>query len=461
MTETGGPKDGGDEPTASGKVLNILDGGKKKKKDKVHLRPVDIYASLAKAINGTYAGPEAHALPKWGPRYAVMEPSQGHRLTYVIDRAIEVMTHVPLSAVTGEIVCYTDDISSRLPELHLTVRQAGEAAQYWLARTPPIPSEDVKIVRWSDEPGLTYARLPWKRGAGPTPTWETILGRMTNREAFCDWIGSLLVEDSSRHDYLWIHGQGGDGKGSITTFLKKVFGPSFRSKHPPSRGGDRFWAYGLIGARVVALVDCDDSQFVSQGLFKSLTGGDSIDVEAKGAMSFTTELTAKFVIASQEKPAISSERADMRRLVYCELGAAPPKDPRFQDKLWNEGGAFLSGCLEGYLARYHDRGAIVCSAESIRELAEETEEPFITLFDEYFRLSPGGVVSSCDFNAVLENAWPHRRGTHRMFRRWFERTHGEHVRYLRDSKRFYRGMIRIKVPEASWRSGIRSDADRH
>lgn len=303
------------------------------------------------------------------------------------------------------------------------MKQATEAVDLWMGIAKPIPASEIAGVRWSDEPGYTWRRLPWPQVDGESATWDELLSRMSNAKAFRHFLGSLFFDDSSLHGYVWLHGQGGDGKGAINRFLARVFGHSYRSKQPPSRYGDRFWTYGLLGSRLVVFPDCDDFAFVASGLFKALTGGDPIEVEAKGQMGFTARLNAKFIVISNEKPSLSSENADMRRVIYCEMEKPQQYQKDFEKRLWFEGGAFLTRCVVDYIAAYPDHGPIAADMEQIMEWVAVREEPYDLFFDKHFRVAPHDYVAPIYMQQLLKEEW-HDRGQQLGFLRWLERTHG-------------------------------------
>ncbi len=163
-----------------------------------------------------------------------------------------------------------------------------------------------------------------------------------------------------------------DGKGAINRFLAKIFGGAYCAKQPP-KVGDKFWTFGLIGKRLVAFPDCNDVRFVTSGLFKSLTGGDPVDV------------TAKYFFYSNEKPKISSEKADTRRIIYCEFEPTPLiSDPTFEDRLWEEGGAFLARCIDSYTSAHPTPGPIVCEQPQLADWLSVVEERFEVIYEQHF-----------------------------------------------------------------------------
>jgi hypothetical protein len=335
---------------------------------------------VARAMIG-HQGPFASSFPR---AFRVLEPNPATRILLEV-RGGDVVAVVPPRHVASVVVDWL--AGERAPEFLATYRTAVEIVDYWAAIAPKLADDAIAQLRWPGEVGLTWHRLPWRCVSGVAPTWETVLARMSNAQAFCDWVGSLFDPASSLHQYVWVHGKGNDGKGAINRFLERVFGPSYRSKHPP-RVGDKFWTYGLIGARVVVLPDCDNSDFVRSGFFKALTGGDPIDVEAKGAMSGTVRLGCKFLVFSNERPHVGTSTADQRRIIYCEFTAAGEYDASFERRLWDEGGGFLANCIAGYRARYPEHGEIKADKGEIEEIARGNEDEFQVAFDSFLLPAP-------------------------------------------------------------------------
>lgn len=388
---------------------------------------------------------ESFVVP-WSIHYRVIEPSPGARLI-IEEIEGQVLVERPIEYLANQLIGWMTE--QRVPEWFLTFRKAKEVAEIWRALCAVTHMREIKSIRWADEQGLTWQRLPWSRQNGVAPTWEKLLSRMSNAGAFVAWIGSLFYEESSLHNYVWLHGNGGDGKGAINRFLQRVFGRAYRSKQPPGQE-NRFWAYDLLGARLVVFPDCQDGGFVSRGLFKSLTGGDPICLEAKGQMSFTASLSAKYLILSNEKPLISSEIADMRRIIYCELEAGE-YDPEFEDKLWKEGGIFLAECIEAYQVLCPRHEPIKGETDQIREWVSTVEEPFEVVFAKYFKLVPEGRVLPADMQKILREEWPHKRMPQLEFLHWLRRTHKVQKVQIRekasdDRPRFYLGISKISAP---------------
>ena len=279
----------------------------------------------------------------------------------------------------------------------LTYGQITSAVTFWLSATRPI--ETPKLYRWLGEDGLCMRRLPFELRLGPTPVFDEMMSRISNAEALQCYIGSLLVDESFRQQYVWLHGQGGEGKGALARFLAMALAHTYSSQQTPM-SSDRFWTHAILDKRLVMFPDCNNTTFVTSGLFKSLSGDDEIRVEVKGGKVLHQQLRAKYIFFSNEKPALSSEEADKRRVIYCETTKFKGKiDPEYQDKLWAEGGAFLSRCLTMYLASYPNHHPIECDKDGIIDVISTNEERYEVFLQENFRF---GEAYECSPAALQE-----------------------------------------------------------
>jgi hypothetical protein len=367
-------------------------------------------------------------LPKFPVHYEVLEPKLGATVPILVDPDETCQIASP-QALANHILRYCDRELGYLPDFIIKPRLALETAQYFLGVHPAIPPNKIRSVRWADEPGYTYRRLPWKRQTGDAPTWERLLSRMSNNQAFIEWVGSLFFDEAYLHNYVWIYGQGGDGKGSINRFLARVFGNAYCSKTAPTmdRNGtvDKFWAYNLLGKRLAVFPDCESATFTTSGIFKSLTGGDPIDLEAKGGIAFTAHLNTRYMILANVKPAITSAKSDMRRIIYCEMEPTDEVDTDFEERLWEEGGRFLSQCVENYLTKYPKHGPINAQQDDLIAVIDENEQHLENFFNEYYAITSDekAYTTAKDIKVQCEETWPRSRKTYREFLMWLKRVH--------------------------------------
>jgi hypothetical protein len=342
--------------------------------------PAVLYNAISDAINQ-----KVHSgLPSFPLKLSLYAPARGRRMPVLVSDEQVVTLIEDEGEVDMAIMAYCNKELAANPHYRFTARAVKEARDFWMLATQPIESE-VKPVRWLSEKGYTFNRLPWDPSSGETPSWDKLLGRVSNVAAFRQWIGSLFFDDADLQQYVWLQGFGGDGKGAISRFLAKVFGNSYASKEPPSPN-DKFWTHGLIGKRLIIFPDCNNTTFVTSGRFKSMTGGDPISVEQKNKMAYTYIPNCKYLFFSNERPKLSSERADIRRIIYCEVQGAPTVDPTFEDKLWAEGGAFLGRAMAEYLENNPHHMAIRIADDcrgALEAWVSVVEEQFEVIYEKH------------------------------------------------------------------------------
>jgi hypothetical protein len=310
---------------------------KKNKKPK----PQELYWRLRDAVDHH---PQC-LLPEFPHLFRVYYSDKDTRLPILEDRngVCRLTTPAHLASLVAE---YLDQqlISSASDFWVFTKSNLKEFVDLWMAYAKPV--EEPRAWTFKSSKERAFVRLPWDPQDGPTPTWDGLLSRMSSPESFMAYFGSLFVDASDRQQYLWLYGEGNDGKGSIFRFLQGCFGNVYSTEQLQGSITNQFWTWGILHKRVVVFPDCNNYEFVTSGLFKSLTGGDPIRIEPKGGQPFTATICAKFIFGSNEKPKISGETSDMRRLIYSELKSWDGgSDPSFEKRLWTEGGAFIYKCL--------------------------------------------------------------------------------------------------------------------
>jgi Family of unknown function (DUF5906) len=290
------------------------------------------------------------------------------------------------------------------PEMCLMTETTASA----LYRTAKIMKEfelkDIKPFAFKSDDSLTYARAPFDPfdTVVASPRWDNFLSNFTNEKALRMWVGSLFVPDSDRSQYLWLYGQGGNGKSTLARILGKVLGPFVRFDQTPNKD-DKHWTNGLIGKRLVVFDDCNHYGFVKTGLFKSLTGATPVRCEPKFCEPFDTDLDCKFLFTSNEMPMVSTEIADQRRLIFCSARNKTSFDfnPAFEDGLKDELGAFVSNCILLYREHCQDGRPIPSDQTEALEMGGCFDEEIEAWIEGKFTYDPTSHVTVADFRDQL------------------------------------------------------------
>lgn len=385
---------------------------------------------LFRAICGAIDHMPWSTLPPFPGRFFLVKCNQG---TYLVkadpdDDAIVAMANK--DDLEAAIAIYTRDTLGAFEGYRFSPRAIKECARYWWLTAEK--SGEPRPFLWPREEGRGFSRLPWDKAPGPCPTWDALLKKILNSKAFCHFVGSMFVDDSDRQQYLWLWGDGGDGKGAITRILSRLFGSACYSGQPPAPGREMFWGYyALTGKRLVVFPDCNAASFVTGGFFKSLTGDDPVAVEIKGGAIFTFRPNAKYMFHSNLKPKISSQKADIRRIILCSFKAddslrVEGTAQEFESRLWGECGAFVYRCITEYCEAHPSRGVIANDDEGkdlVDTLAASHDEDFEIALERSLFVSPAAEMRPSDFQDIVKAHFKERqRGLD--FVDWLLRVHG-------------------------------------
>lgn len=311
-----------------------------------------------------------------------------------------------------------------------------------LAEVPP-------AIKMKSEPGLAFHRLPFdvgESGVFSIPVFEELLSRTSNPEGLCAFIGSLFVPESNRQQYLWIYGEGENGKSSLLRFLNNLLGPAYHADEV-EMSRDKYWTSSFIGRRLVAFPDCNSPCFPRSAKFKGLTGSDAIRIEGKYDKAFSAKLDCKFVFLSNEELSVSGEKADVRRAIYVKI--APIKcapDPRYDEKLMAEAPNIIATCLEIYRQLCPNNEQIpVKNQDEISELVDEQTEGFLL---DVFDFAPGGQCKRYEFNEVLrKNGIKNPREVARIKRFIFQKMRVENKHMVKADGTREKVYVNIKTRE--------------
>jgi hypothetical protein len=421
-----------------------IEGGKRGRKRKPAADEAEYIPPIVERFKLLKAAIDRDATSRWPHMehtYKAFTPDNGlTRLLLKVEDGSDICSIATVKSFTDDVLNHV--VPWRSPWWQWDYDQTLKFAKYFLATCQLV--EEPKPYRWLGEDGLCFHRLEWELKACPHPTWTALLKRMSNSQAFIHFIGSLFVDDSDQQQYLWMSGEGRDGKGSINRLLRRIFGKAYFSGEPPMGERTKFWGhYALPGKRLVVFPDCEATGFVKTGFFKTLTGNDPIALEIKGGTIYVYQHHAKFMFYSNRRPQISSEKSDLRRLILCELSGEeliPGTAEEFEGKLREEAGGFIHFCLLSYLAAYPDRAAIVSDEVGealVAQLISSNEEEFEVVFNQAFFKTPAGSVKPEDMQMVIKAHFLDRKRGEE-FTRWLEREHKVKKRQIRDgAKRFW------------------------
>lgn len=324
--------------------------------------------------------------PPFKEVFYTVEPERGIRQV-VQDIGNRVVAFVDPQAVVNCLIKYLETNLAGKKIYAFTEKQARDCVKYWIASTPPI--EMPKYLGQKDEEGLCFQRLNFNYGDTPNETTvlDELMSRCSNNIALKQYIGSLTVENSSRFQYLWIYGSGGEGKGSLGRGLMNIFGDgSVTMAVPKTDSQKQFLTFSLLGKRLCIFPECSNYQFPQDPLFKQLTGGDYVWFEAKGKMGHSGKINCKFIFLSNDQPGVHGTDANMRRMIYSEIEKPTIKYSAsvYDALIAAEMPSFIIKCRQEYLEACPQGEDIQINDPKTKELIDSNEEAFEVLTSKWF-----------------------------------------------------------------------------
>lgn len=259
---------------------------------------------------------------------------------------------------------------------------------------------------------------------GKCPLFKEILSRCSNADALAAFIWSIFELNSDRQQYVWLTGDGQNGKGVLGRFISKLLGSAYCSEI--SNGiEDKHFGSNFIDKRLVHYPDNNDRNLTTTSSFKILTGGDDMKLNPKGRPAFTARLNLKVLIFSNKDPNISSQQSDMRRIIYCKLGPIKAEPySQYENELWQERAAILGYCKSKYEELTVNHSSIKTQKSHAQLIAENNEEEFQILFDELFIVDPSYTITVSNFHNLLMESERIKNYQYREFKEWVLRKNG-------------------------------------
>lgn len=363
---------------------SLANGAVKKEKKPRQPKKVEFYFMMQQVMNGL----NLCSWHEFEHQFHVVQDVKGIRVIIEEDKG-KVCRYIDDEKVTNAILAYCHKYLPMNKDAKLTYEEARSCTKFWKGLTPPINIEEIKPIAEKDEDVRCWHRLNFNLPAvkEETPTFDEMFSRITNAKALKAFIGSIFTPEADRQNYVWLYGQGQNGKSRLVNFLHAMTGPAFSSQQPPGKYGDKFWLSGFLGTRLAVFPDCDDADFVRSGQFKMLTGDDPARIEEKGKPIYTAKLNCRIMISSNDTPNITSQKSDVRRTIFCEMGPLtqdfiPQK--QYDDLLLAEASSFLRDCLDTYKELCPHHNPIPVEGQGLQDIIDANEEPFQIFLDKHF-----------------------------------------------------------------------------
>jgi putative DNA primase/helicase len=282
-----------------------------------------------------------------------------------------------------------------------------KALRIWRLECKKIAEEPEPFCFKGDD-SLCFKRFDWEPEEGTHPAWDEFLHRLSDPDAFMAFVWSCFVKTNRSRQYLWLRGDGQDGKSVVLGVLSAIFGNAATAiNNSHIKSDSRFLFSSFYGKRVVVYPDCKNARFGMTEIVRNCTSGDSVLVEFKNQTPFTAVMRVKLLIGSNCRPEFTAQAADTSRIIYIEVAPTESKDdPDWHGRLVSELPQFLWACRKTY-ETHCPRGGDIILSERTKELTGDSvasfEEPFLDLFDTHFEVQQGARTEAGKVLAILRS----------------------------------------------------------
>lgn len=173
-------------------------------------------------------------------------------------------------------------------------------------------------VMWDDGVSL-YRWEPPKVEAGSTATWDLLLSRMSDPEAFLAHVWSIFEPRFTGRQALWLQGEGEDGKSIVVNALIDGAGLATSIINDTDLKGDKFLYCSVWDKPLVILNESKNANASMFGTIHTLTGRDKLPVEYKNGPRFVANFMGVVFVTSNNLPQVENTRANVSRLTVVTM----------------------------------------------------------------------------------------------------------------------------------------------
>lgn len=241
----------------------------------------------------------------------------------------------------------------------------------------------------------------------PIPLWTSLLEKVTQGDSayqryLARMSGYALTGSVREHALFFLHGHGGNGKGTFLNTVANIMGDyhsvapmetfiaSQFDRHPTDLAG-------LAGARLVTATETEEGRRWAESKIKALTGGDPITARFMRQDFFKYMPQFKLIILGNHRPGLQSVDESIRRrmhlLPFKFTVSKAEKDTALDEKLKREWPGILSWMIDGCL-EWQQTG--LQPPHAVTEATEEylNEEDALTKWmEESYGREPNGFVT--------------------------------------------------------------------
>jgi P4 family phage/plasmid primase-like protien len=255
--------------------------------------------------------------------------------------------------------------------------------------------------------------LPYEFDAyADCPRWKNVLGQNLEGDAeriglLQEFFGYVLMNSTDAQRFLFLVGEGANGKSVVLAGLHAMLGQDNVSTVPLEDFGRRFAMAQTLGKLANISPEVGELDRTAEGTLKAFVSGDRMTFERKGKDPFTARPTARLVLSTNNLPRFADKSDGVwRRLLLVPFTRQVPAGERVagmdKPEFWLEAGevaGILNWALEG-LRRLKENGMqftepAACRA-ALREHRTDSDPCRAFLEENYEPDTQGGPLPSSE-----------------------------------------------------------------
>lgn len=253
--------------------------------------------------------------------------------------------------------------------------------------------------------GLNARAYDYRAKAPEPRQWVEFLRQVfgddtESTETLAEVFGLLLTPDTSLQKAFLIVGPPRSGKGTVLRILRELLGADNVAAPTLAGLGGQFGLQTLIGKLAALISDARlggraDIQAITENILR-VTGEDAVSIPRKFLTDWTSRLSVRFVIVSNEIPAFLDQSGALaNRFVLLTLANSflGREDPGLTDRLLTELPGIALWALDG-LDRLRERGYFrqpASAREAVRQL-HTLSSPIKAFIEDCCVVAPGASV---------------------------------------------------------------------
>jgi P4 family phage/plasmid primase-like protien len=285
------------------------------------------------------------------------------------------------------------------------------------------------------------------------PTWERTLSEnmewdQERIDILQEWAGYLLLPTTDHQKFLFLEGEGANGKSVYLAGIEAMLGVKNCSHVPLEVFGQQFMLTQTLGKLANIAAECSEMDAIAEGYLKSFTSGDRMSFNRKGIDPIEAEPTARLMLSANMRPRFADRTEGLWRrmlLIPWRTKIDEKRRKRGMDKVtwWEQSGelpGILNWAIEG-LIRLNTNGKFTFSKVSDEAMKSYRDEvnPTRQFISEHYVVSTTKKMEKCSIIYDHYKEWAFENG----YRPVSSNTFG------RELSRQLRGVVRDRKKEGS------------